>query len=65
MATKRMVLAHKKRERHMKKRREARIRWGNQMLQLKAEQRAKWLGFLKLMTHLRTLGVRKNVTAQE
>lgn len=64
MATKRMVLAHKKRERHMKKRREARIRWGNQMVTLKAEQKAKWLGFVKLMTYFKTLGA-KNVTAQE
>lgn len=54
MATKRMVLEQKKRERHAKRREIAKVRFQRHMNGLKQEQKRKWLSFLSILKWLKT-----------
>lgn len=54
MATKRMVLEQKKRERHSQRRKMAKERFKQHMNGLKREQKQKWLSFLNVITWLKT-----------
>lgn len=54
MATKQMILEQKKRERHAKRRIEAKARFQRHMNGLKQEQKQKWLSFLNMLNWLKT-----------